>query len=92
MWDKERVTSIISSVYLDLARAVTQGSSLAGSEHGDHLIQASLQGTKHLSPSLLLPAVSCNSHVQRPRPGVQTVARLLTLMGHLIKLLYANPV
>lgn len=62
--------------YLDLAWAVTQGSSLAGSEHGDHFIQASLQRTKHLSPSLLLPAVSRNSHVQRPRPVEQMMCHI----------------
>lgn len=71
MLDGEQVTRCVASVYLDLAWAVTQGSSLAGSEHIDHLIQASLQGTEHLSSFLLFPAVSCNSHVQRPRPREQ---------------------
>ena len=61
-------------VYLDLAGAVPQGSSLAGREHGDHLIQTSLQRTKHLPSSLLLSAVSCNGHVQRPRPAEQMEA------------------
>lgn len=74
--DTEQVTRCVTSIYLDLAWAVTQGSSLAGSEHCDHLIQASLQGTKHLSPSLLFPTpVSRNSHVQRPRPGEKTLVR-----------------
>lgn len=74
MYDKLcRIEQIrwVTFVYLDLARTVTQGSSLVGSEHADYLIQASLQGTKHFAPSLLLPTVSCNSHVQRPRPREQ---------------------
>lgn len=74
--DTEQVTRCVTSLYLDLAWAVTQGSSLAGSEHGDHLIQASLQGTEHLSSSLLLPAVSRNGHVQRPRPGQETCSHI----------------
>lgn len=61
----------VTSVHLDLARAVTQSSSLAGSEHVDHLVQASLQRTKHFSSALLLPTVSCYSHVQRSRPRKQ---------------------
>lgn len=69
-------------LYLDLTRAVTQGSSLAGSEHGDHFVQASLQGTEHLPASLLLPAVSCDSHVQRARPG----AKQGLTFNHLIRL------
>lgn len=71
-----QVKRCVTSEYLDLAWAVTQGSSLAGSEHGDNLIQASLEGTKHLSSSLLLPAVSRKSHVQRPRPGEQTQSHM----------------
>lgn len=66
-------------VYLDLARAITQGSSLAGCEHGDHLIQASLQGTKHFPSSLLLPTVSSNSQIQRPRPLEQTESHIKSL-------------
>lgn len=64
-----RVCGFRRAPYLDLARAVAQGSPLAGGEHGDHLVQASLQRTEHLSPPLLRPAVVCDRHVQRPRPG-----------------------
>lgn len=56
-------------LYLDLTWAVPQGSSLAGGEHGDHFVQASLQRTKHLPCSLLLPTVSHDGQVQRPRPA-----------------------
>lgn len=66
----------ITLVYLNLAWAVAQASSLAGSEHVDHLIQTSLQGTEHLPTPLLSAAVSCCSHVQRPRPKQQIVSEL----------------
>lgn len=46
-----------------------QTSSLAGSQHVDHLIQASLQRAEDLPSSLLLPAVSRYSQVQRPGPA-----------------------
>lgn len=63
-------------MYLNLAWAVAQASSLAGSEHVDHLIQTSLQGTEHLPTPLLFAAVSCCSHVQGPRPKEQIVSDL----------------
>lgn len=59
----------MSPRHLDLARAVTQAALLAGREHGDHLIQAALQGAKHLPSSLLLAAVSGGCHVQRAGPA-----------------------
>lgn len=66
----------VSFLYLNLAWAVAQASSFAGSEHVDHLIQTSLQGTEHLPTPLLFAAVSSRSHVQRPRPKEQVVSDL----------------
>lgn len=55
-------------MYLDLARAVAQSSSLARSQHVDDFIQASLQRAEDLPSSFLLPTVFCYSQVQRPGP------------------------
>lgn len=54
--------------YLNLTWTIPQSSSLVWREHGYHLIQTSLQGTKHLSASFLLPTVSCDSQIQWPGP------------------------
>lgn len=64
--------------HLNLAWAVAQASSLVGSEHVDHLIQTSLQGTEHLPTPLLFAAVYSRSHVQRPGPKEQIVSGEIT--------------
>lgn len=55
---------------LDPARAVPRASSLAGGQHGDNFVQASLQTAEHFSCFTLLPAVNpATRHVQRTGPG-----------------------
>lgn len=69
--DRAEARRCVAEVYLDLAWAFAQASLPIGSEHVDHLVQASLQGAKHLPCPLLFATVTGGSHVQRPRPEEQ---------------------
>lgn len=70
--DRTQARRGVTEVYLDLAWAFTQASLPVGSEHVDHLVQASLQGAKHLPRPLLFATVTGRSHIQGPRSEEQT--------------------